>query len=253
MGDSNGSRERSITAWIGKLVLTVPGHRYETFHGTLWDNCQRNEQARITTMMEMVVEGVSTGKVGKVTEELCGPKFSKSNVSDLCKNLDKAVNISKSRDSERDYPFLMVDASYLKAREEHRVCSKALLVSIGINPHRMKEVLDFPIYGEGTEQHWEIFFRNLKMRGLKGVDLVASHNHFGLVAAIHKVFQNIAWQRGQFHFSRNILDRVPKKYQVGLEVELPEMFNASTFEAATQRKNEIMDDYADITLKAMRC
>lgn len=184
------------------------------------DNYQRNEQALITTIMEMVVQGVATRKVEKVTEELCGVKFSKSTVSELCKGLDESVLAFKNRQLETEYPFIMVDAMYIKVREDHRVRSKALFVAIGINADGRKEILGFDVCEDETQYNWEAFLFRLKERGLRGVDLVISDSHAGLVAAIRKVFQTAGWQRCQFHFSRNILDKTPKRYQQGLATEL---------------------------------
>ena len=117
----NGSRERSLTTRIGKIELHVPRHRNVPFRTMLFENYQRNEQALISTMMEMVVQGVSTRKVQKVTEELCGEAFSKSTVSEICKELDIPVKQFKERLLPDHYPFIVVDAIYLKAREDHRV------------------------------------------------------------------------------------------------------------------------------------
>lgn len=247
----NGTRQRCITTRIGKLTLDVPRHRYDVFHSSMLNNYQRNEQALITTMMEMVVQGVATRKVEKVTEELCGVRFSKSTVSELCKGLEESVLAFKNRQLETEYPFIMVDAMYIKVREEHRVRSKALLVSIGINTDGRKEILGFDVCEDETQYNWEAFLLHLKERGLKGVDLIISDSHAGLVAAIRKVFQTAGWQRCQFHFSRNILDKTPKRYQQGLAAELREMFNCKTIEEARACKAEIMKDYHDIAEKAM--
>ena len=126
----NGVRTRTLTTRIGKIELQVPRHRNVPFKTSLFENYQRNEQALITTMMEMVVQGVSTRNIKKVTEELCGESFSKSAVSEICKELDVPVKHFKERLLPEHYPFIIVDAIYLKAREDHRVKSKALFVAI---------------------------------------------------------------------------------------------------------------------------
>lgn len=123
----NGIRARSINTRIGKLRLLVPRHRNHVFHSTLLENYQRSELALYTTMMEMVIQGVSTRKIKKITEEMCGTSFSKSTISNLCKNLDEAVQAFKNRLLDKPYPFVMADAMYIKVREDSAVRSKALL------------------------------------------------------------------------------------------------------------------------------
>jgi transposase-like protein len=248
----NGTRERHITTRVGRITLEVPRHRNEAFHSTILDSYQRNEQALITTMMEMVIQGVATRKVEKITEELCGVKFSKSNVSELCKGLDEAVYAFKNRPLDQEYPFIMADAMYINVREDRKVKSKGLMIAIGINPNGKKEVLGFHICETETKYGWRTFFKSLKDRGLTGVDLVISDDHEGLVSAVKEVFQNSGWQRCQFHFTRNILDQIPRKYQMGLSTELHAMFNAPTVEKAVELRNEIIEEYEDIAPNAMR-
>lgn len=247
----NGTRERSLVTRIGKITLAVPRHRNEPFHTTLIENYQRNEQALIATMMEMVVQGVATRKVEKVTEELCGTRFSKSTVSELCKGLDSAVREFRYRKLEKNYPFVMADAMYIKVREDYRVRSKALLIAMGINADGRKEILGFDLCETETELAWGDFFAGLKQRGLQGVDLVISDSHAGLVRAIRSHFPNVAWQRCQFHFTRNILDKTPKRYQTGLAAELREMFNSTSFESAKKLRDEILEEYRGIADAAM--
>lgn len=248
----NGYRERELTCRIGKLTLRVPRHRNEPFHSSLLDSYQRNEQALITTMIEMVIQGVATRNIEKVTEELCGMKFSKSTISDLCKTLDKEVKKFRERKLEKEYPFVMVDAMYIKVRENHRVCSKGLMIALGISADGRKEILGFEVCDGETEYLWERFLISLKKRGLRGVDLITSDDHAGLVSAIKKVFQNVGWQRCQFHFSRNIVDAAPKKYQPALRVELREVLQASTLEEARKKKADLIEEYEGCADQAMK-
>lgn len=247
----NGTRARTLTTRVGSLTLNVPRHRNEVFHSSLLENYQRNEQALIATMMEMVVQGVSTRKIEKVTEELCGAKFSKSTVSELCKGLNKSVFEFKNRPLEKSYPFLMLDALYIKVREDFRVRSKAFLVAFGINEDGRKEILGFDVCENETEYHWESFLRNLKERGLKDVDLAISDGNPGLISAIRKELPKAGWQRCQVHFTRNILGAAPKRYQNGLAEELREMFLATTVEEAREKRNKIIEEYQDVAAKAV--
>lgn len=248
----NGTRERTITTRIGRITLKIPRHRNEPFHTTLVENYQRNEQALITTMIEMVVQGIATRSIEKVTEELCGTKFSKSTVSNLCKQLDEEVLKFKNRPLEGIYPFVMADAMYVKVREDHRVRSKALMIALGINKDGRKEIIGFDVCESETKHGWTEFFASLKARGLHGLDLITSDNHEGLVNAIKTSFPNVAWQRCQFHFTRNILDKAPKRYQGGLSIELREMFDSNTLSEAKAKMNQIIEDYQDIAGEAMR-
>lgn len=247
----NGTRTRSLTTRIGKIELQVPRHRNIPFKTTLFDNYQRNEQALIATMMEMVVQGVSTRKVQKVTEELCGESFSKSTVSEICKELDVPVKRFKERILPEHYPFIIADALYLKVREDHRVRSKALYVAIGINRDGRKEILGFDVYDSEKSNKWKEFFENLKSRGLKDVDFITSDAHTGLVEAIKECFPGSTWQRCQVHFNRNILDKCPKRYVEGLASELSDLFNASTLSEARRVKESIIEEYQDVAAQAM--
>lgn len=248
----NGSRMRGLVTRIGKLELEVPRHRNTPFKTVLFENYQRNEQALITTMMEMVVQGVSTRNIQKVTQELCGESFSKSTVSEICRELDIPVKEFKERLLPEKYPFIIADAMYIKVREDHRIRSKALMIAIGVNPDGRKEVLGFDIYDAEKINTWKSFFEGLKNRGLRGVDLVISDSHKGLVESIKECFPGASWQRCQAHFSRNILDKCPKKYMSGLASELTAMFNSSTLEESRRIKNAIIEDYQDVALAAVQ-
>lgn len=248
----NGTRTRSLTTRIGKIELKVPRHRNMPFKTVLFENYQRNEQALISTMMEMVVQGVSTRNVKKITEELCGESFSKSTVSEICKELDIPVKQFKERLLPEHYPFIIVDAMYIKAREDHRIKSKALFIAIGINNTGHKEVLGFEVYDSERTNTWKEFFEGLKSRGLRDVDIVISDAHTGLVEAIKECFTGSSWQRCQAHFTRNIIDKCPKKYSAGLASELRDMFNASTISEARRLKETIYEEYQDVASEAMK-
>lgn len=247
----NGTRVRSLKTRIGKIELQIPRHRNVPFKTVLFENYQRNEQALIATMMEMVVQGVSTRNVQKVTQELCGESFSKSTVSEICRELDIPVKQFKERLLSEKYPFVIVDAIYLKAREDHRVRSKALFVAIGINPTGHKEVIGFDVYDAEKLSTWKEFFEGLKSRGLRGVDIMISDAHSGLVEAIRECFPGSSWQRCQAHFSRNIIDKCPKKYAAALGSELNDMFHASTIEEARRLKDSICEEYQDVAAEAV--
>ncbi len=247
----NGSRERPLVTRIGKITLKVPRHRDVPFTTMLFDNYQRSEAALLTTMMEMVIQGVSTRKVSNVVEELCGTGFSKSTVSELCKQLDEGVVRFRTRPLETSYPFVITDAKYFKVRETHSIVSKAFMVAMGITEEGRREIIGFGTYETESEATWKQFLTSLKERGLTQMNLITSDAHSGLLAALKGIFPEVPWQRCQYHFQKNILLQTPKKEQVGLQSELREMFNASTLKEARKRRDEILEDYKTVAPKAM--
>ena len=208
----NGTRERELNTRIGQIALQVPRHRNGSFKTLVFDNYSRSEAALIASMAEMVVNGVSTRKVSKVMETLCGTSFSKSTVSEVCRDLDKAVAEFRTRPLEGEYPFLTVDATYFKARENSRIISKAFMIAYGTNAEGHREILGFGVYANESASTWSDFLMGLKKRGLTGVLMITSDAHEGILTAIGKVFPTVPWQRCQFHFIRNITDKAPKKY-----------------------------------------
>lgn len=247
----NGYRERSIGLRVGKITLRIPRHRDEPFHPSLLDNYQRNEQALISSMMEMVANGVATRNVQKITEALCGTKFSKSTVSNLCKRLSIEVDAFRRRTLTQLYPFVFVDAIYFKERSSGRAESKAFMVALGINQDGYKEVLGFGPYDCESKDTWEDFLKSLNNRGLKGVDIITSDAHEGLRSAIQKVFPQVPWQRCQFHFKRNIMDKVKKRDQKDINMKLKDIFEAGTIEEARRLRDELVDEYSDTNPEAM--
>ena len=249
----NGSRDRDLNTRIGKITLHVPRHRNVPFKTLVFENYSRSEAALVASMAEMVVNGVSTRKVSRVMETLCGTSFSKSAVSEVCKDLDKAVNEFRTRPLEGDYPFLTVDATYFKVRENSRVISKAFMIAYGTNAEGHREILGFGVYANESGATWTDFLLGLKKRGLTGLLMITSDAHDGILNAIGKVFPTVPWQRCQFHFSRNITDKAPKKYQAGLRTELQELFNCKTLTEARKVRNRIMEDYRNVAESAVTC
>jgi len=248
----NGTRERELNTRIGTLTLSVPRHRNEPFHTMVFENYQRSEAALIATMVQMVVMGVSSRKVEKVVTTLCGTSFSKSTVSELCKRLDKDIDLFKNRSLDfREAPFLMLDATYFKAREDHRIKSKAFLIALAFKPDGKREVIDFAVFDAEENYSWKTFLSGLKERGLTDVRMVISDAHKAIRKSVAEVYPEAAWQRCQAHFQRNILDITPNKYKSALAMELRRMFDASSIEEARHMKEEIIAEYEDAAGKAM--
>ena len=207
----NGTRERDLKTRIGKITLTVPRHRNIPFKTLVFDNYSRSEAALIASMAEMVVSGVATRKVSNIMETLCGTTFSKSSVSEVCKDLIEKVNEFKDRPLTGKYPFLTVDATYFKVRDKHRIVSKAFMIAYGTNQEGHREILGFEVYDNESKGTWNSFLQKLKKRGIQGLLMITSDAHEGIQDAISNVFPEVPWQRCQFHFAMNISGKSPKK------------------------------------------
>lgn len=242
----NGTRERRLTTRVGTIVLEVPRHRSAPFETMVFESYGRSEAALVTTMAEMVVGGVSTAKVGKVMREICGREFPRQSVSAACATPGSAVEDFRGRPLEPGaYPFAMPGATYLKVRGGHRARARALLVAIGLDRSGRKEVLGLALADAETREGWSAFMRSLRDRGLRGMAVVTSDAHEGLVAALHDVWPDAAWQRCQAHFSRNVSDAAPKRLRAGLRSEMTEMLDCRTLAEAAARRDRILADYAE--------
>lgn len=249
----NGTRERDLKTRIGRITLTVPRHRNVPFKTLVFENYSRSEAALIASMAEMVVNGVATRKVGQIMETLCGTSYSKSAVSDVCKDLDEKVREFRERPLAGNYPFLTVDATYFKVRVNHRIISRAFMIAYGTNQEGHREILGFGVYDNESKPTWNAFLQSLKDRGLKGLLMITSDAHEGIQDAISKVFPNVPWQRCQFHFSKNISEKAPKKYQAGIRADLQEMWNCENVVKARKKRDSIIADYKDVAESAMKC
>lgn len=247
----NGTRARTLTTRVGPMELAVPRHRNVPFKTMVFDNYRRSEAALVTTMAEMVVGGVSTAKVGRIMEELCGKGFSKSAVSEACRELDGPVREFRERPLEGEYPFVMLDATFPRVREDRRVRAKALMIAVGLTPGGKKEVIGFGVYDREDAASWDDFVARLKARGLRGVRMLASDARAEIPAAFARHFPDVPWQRCQAHFARNVSDAAPKRLRAGLRTELAEMFNCRTLSQARRRRDEIIADYRDAAPEAV--
>ncbi|WP_240375700.1 IS256 family transposase [Bacillus piscicola] len=245
-GYRNGYYERELISGAGSLRLKVPRTRDGEFSTTVFQRYKRCEQALIVSMMEMVVNGVSTRKVTKIVEELCGKSVSKSLVSDLMKSLDPVVQEWKDRPLHVFYyPYIYVDAMYIKVREHHKVVSKAVHIACGVNQKGDREIIGLQITHGESEESWVTFFDYLKSRGLSSPKMVISDAHTGLVSAIKKKFVGTSWQRCCVHLLRNMIEVMPKKGTEKARQELRAIFKATDLPSARQLKNQFMTKYED--------
>ena len=244
-GYRNGYKPRVLKTRVGRLELMVPKDREGRFQTELFEKYQRSEKALMLAIAEMYVQGVSTRKVKKITEELCGLEISKSQVSALAKGLDTEIETWRERPLTKGYPYLVVDALYEKVRHNGAIVSRGVLTVTGIDADGYREVLGVWCADTESEASWSQVFRELKERGLAGVGYVISDNHRGLVDAIHRHFQGVIWQRCQVHFIRNALGKVQKKDRHKVLALLREITGASCLESAQNRMREAIEIMAE--------
>lgn len=212
VGYRSGSYGRTLITRVGKLELRVPQDRQGRFSTELFERYQRSERALVATLAEMYVQGVSTRKVKAITEELCGHAFSASSISAINKRLDESLKAFAERSLQEPFPYLILDARYEKVRQAGIVTSQAVLIAVGIDWDGRRQILAVEMANRESRSAWKDFLVSLKARGLRGVELVVSDDHAGLVAAIGEVVPEAAWQRCYVHFLRNALDYLPRKH-----------------------------------------
>lgn len=251
-GQRNGHYERQLTTRVGRLTLRVPRDRSGRFSTELFGRYQRSERALVLALMKMVVNGVSTRKVKRITEELCGHEFKRSTVSELAKGLDAEVEAWNERPLEGDYPFVLFDAMHVKVRRDGAVRSTSILIAFGINAQGFREVLGIRIAGSETESGWLETFRWLKRRGLTGVEVAASDAHEGLVRALEQTFHGAIWQRCQAHFRRNVLDKTPRQWKAAMSKGLDRILLAEDPERARAAYDALADELDGRADRALR-
>lgn len=215
-GYRSGYYGRTLVTRVGKLELRVPQDRAGRFSTELFERYQRSERALVATLAEMYVQGVSTRKVKAITEELCGHAFSASSISAINKRLDESLKAFAERPLHEPFPYLVLDARYEKVREAGVVRSQAVLIAVGIDWDGRRQILAVEMANRESRSSWRDFLVGLKARGLKGVELVVSDDHAGLVAAIGEVVAEAAWQRCYVHFLRNALDHLREHKKLAL-------------------------------------
>lgn len=241
-GYRNGSYLRRLKTRVGTIELEVCRDREGLFQTDMFRRYQRSEQALVLSMAEMYLQGVSTGKVTNIVQELCGINISKSQVSALAGELDKRLNMWRERKVEKCYPYLVVDARYERIRGARGVSSKAVMIVVGISPEGHREILSVDIGDSENEADWGELFRKLKDRGLKGVEYVVSDDHKGLVNALQRHFQGAIWQRCQVHFIRNFINKMGfREARLYLPL-LKDIFASTSREDAVARKVRLVEE-----------
>lgn len=209
----NGYRERAWDTRLGTVPLAIPKLRQGSYYPPFLEPRRRSEQALSAVIQEAYVLGVSTRKVDDLVRALGMTGVSKSEVSRICGELDTRVEAFRQRPLETTYPYVWLDAKYVKVREGDRVVSMAVVVATGVRADGDREVLGLDVGLSEEAAFWTTFLRSLVARGLQGVRLVISDAHEGLRQAIQTVMQGASWQRCRVHFLRNVLGQVPKASQ----------------------------------------
>ena len=208
----NGYRERPLHTRLGTLELQVPKLRQGSYFPSFLEPRRLTERALTAVIQEAWIGGMSTRKVDELVQALGMTGISKSQVSALCQDIDERVESFLERPLEGEWPYLWLDATYLKVRKGGRVVSVAAIIASGVNRDGRREILGLGLGDSEAQVFWVDFLRRLRQRGLSGVQLVISDAHEGLKAAIVQVF-TASWQRCRVHFLRNLLACVPKTRQ----------------------------------------
>lgn len=249
-GYRNGHTPRTLTTRVGRLELRVPRDREGRFSTELFERYQRSEKALVLALLEMYVQGVSTRKVKKITEELCGVDVSKSQVSELAKGLDEQVEAWRTGPIREGCPYLVVDALFEKVRHGAQVESDAVLVVTGVREDGFRQHLGVWAADTESEATWSEVFGELKERGLQGVRYVVSDKHRGIEAAVARHFQGAVWSRCQVHLKRNVCGKVRRKdrgWVMSLLTEITEAPGLDEARRALGRAVEALSDrYPDV-------
>jgi putative transposase len=209
-GQANGFKKKTLKTRVGALELAVPQVRGGKFYPTALERGSRSEKALRLALAEMYVQGVSTAKVTRITEELCGCEISSSDVSRAAALLDEDLAKWRNRPLSQ-VKYLILDARYEKVRHGGSVRDCAVLTAIGVDPEGRRSVLGVSVSLSEAEVHWREFFKSLLARGLHGVELISSDAHAGLAEARKACFAGVPWQRCRFHLMRNALAHVPRE------------------------------------------
>lgn len=253
-GYRNGSRERQLLTRVGPVILRVPQARDGGFSTEIFQRYQRSEQALVLAVLEMFINGVSTRKVSAITEALCGTSVSKSTISRLIAQLDVRVGAFNERSlDDIEYPFVYVDAMFIKCRDGDRIASKAALIASGVNANGYREPLGVAIGDSESFTTWESLFSKLRKRGLKGVDFVVSDEHAGLVEALRKNFAGATWQRCQVHLQRNLLGHTPMRERKAVADAAKLVFHAADITESRRHLNNFVEQFAKTAPKAVEC
>jgi putative transposase len=236
----NGYRDRIWETRAGRVDLKIPKLRKGSYFPEFLEPRRTAEKALAAVIQEAYVHGVSTRSVDDLVKALGMSGVSKSQVSRLCEELDERVGAFLNRPIEGDWPYLWIDATYVKTREAGRIVSVAVIVAVAVNTDGQREVLGMKVGPSEAEPFWTEFLRSLTRRGLRGVKLVISDSHEGLKAAAAKVLK-ATWQRCRVHFMRNALAHAGKTQRRMVSAAIATAFAQETSEAAHLQWRSVAD------------
>jgi putative transposase len=236
----NGYRERLWQTRAGAVDLKIPKLRKGSYFPGFLEPRRAGEKALAAVIQEAYIQGVSTRSVDELVKAMGMSGISKSQLSRLCADIDERVNAFLNRPIEGDWPYLWIDATYMKVREAGRIVSVAVIIAVGVNTDGVREVLGMAVGPSEAEPFWTSFLRSLTRRGLRGVKLVIADSHEGLKAAAAKVLK-ATWQRCKVHFLRNALAHAGKGQRQMVLAMINTVFAQETLDAAIAQWRVVAD------------
>ena len=240
----NGYRERGWETRVGRIELAIPKLRKGSYFPAFLEPRRTAEKALTAVIQEAYVHGLSTRSVDDLVKAMGGTGVSKSQVSRLCEEIDERVQAFLSRPIEGHWPYLWIDATYLKSRQGGRIVSVAVIVAVAVNTDGRREVLGVATGASEAEVFWTEFLRSLADRGLRGVKLVIADDHKGLRAAARRVF-NAGLQRCRVHWTRNLLGHAAPKQRAAVAAMIRTIFAQDTKPEAFAQWDKVADALRD--------